>query len=599
MLKIILKTFILLIIIFGIFSCNKKKQLIIIENNNLKNFQEYIKVLIEKTMKEKKITGLAISLIDDQNIIMQEGFGYSDKANNIKVTIDTSFLTASVTKVFTAMAVMQLSEKGKIDLNKPINTYLSEFKIKSHIKKSLPITVHSLLTMHSGLPSDYLKGILLDNNPNKDLMNSFMKLPVILQNVYSISQPDQYYCYSNINYSLLGIIISKVSSQSYFEYIQNNIFKKLNMKNSLFFPEKNSKFFISKGYIKGKEVPSIIMSGIPEGGIYSSISDLTNVMKMIFANGKYNDEQIITEQFLSSMMTKQNINISMDFDFQIGFGFNIGYLPGNDSIKLVYKDGGTNPFSSIIAFLPEHKLGVCLLINSNEQDPNKIAFELLRITLELKTGIKQNKKIKDPMIKLSADQIKNITGLYSSELGPIEITNNKNNLKIKLMGNSFFLIPIKPDYFRLEFRLFDLIPINPGDLDSIRLSYKKINNEEVLAYYDSGFFKGLGTKININKNEKIPKLWMEKIGIYEIINQDINPFVEKFKIYYDIKYNLLFIEIKIINNTRSLIFPIRVISNNQAIIIGNGRHLGETIQIINNKNEKVLYYSGLIFKIIK
>ena len=86
-------------------------------------------------MKNADVTGLSIALVDDQRVVWAQGFGYADKAANIKATADTTYHLGSIAKVFTATAAMQLAEQGKLDIDQPIQKYLPEFSIKSRYRR--------------------------------------------------------------------------------------------------------------------------------------------------------------------------------------------------------------------------------------------------------------------------------------------------------------------------------------------------------------------------------------------------------------------------------------------------------------------------------
>ena len=125
----------------------------------------YLDDYIEARMKKSKVVGLSVAVVDDREVLWTRGFGYADKENGIAATPGTLFDPASVTKVFTATAVMQLVEQGKIELDQSVSHYLPKFSMKSRFSASSDdITVRQLLTHHSGIPGDRLKGMLSRTN---------------------------------------------------------------------------------------------------------------------------------------------------------------------------------------------------------------------------------------------------------------------------------------------------------------------------------------------------------------------------------------------------------------------------------------------------
>lgn len=128
--------------------------------------KDYISWLIKKEMKKNDVTGLSLALVDDQRIVWAEGFGFADVGHHIPATPDTVYRIGSISKLFTATAAMQLAEQGRLDINQPLQSYLPEFSVKSRFASAISITPRTLMTHHSGLPSDLQKGSGLKKIPN-------------------------------------------------------------------------------------------------------------------------------------------------------------------------------------------------------------------------------------------------------------------------------------------------------------------------------------------------------------------------------------------------------------------------------------------------
>ena len=124
---------------------------------------EYVSALVRHEMKKRDVTGLSIALVDDQRVVWAEGFGYADKAGNVPASPDTVYRVGSISKLFTATAAMQLAEREKMDIDRPLGDYLPGFSIRTRFTDAAPVTPRSIMTHHSGLPSDYLKGMWTRN----------------------------------------------------------------------------------------------------------------------------------------------------------------------------------------------------------------------------------------------------------------------------------------------------------------------------------------------------------------------------------------------------------------------------------------------------
>ncbi len=188
-------------------------------------------------MAKNKVTGLSVALVDDKGLIWAQGFGYADKENNIPATPQTVYRVASISKIFTATAIMQLAEQGRINVDEPLTTYLPEFSIKTRFPGGGRITPRNLMTHHSGLPANFYKGIF-SSNPEH-----FTKVIKEIKDEYLAYPPDYVYSYSNLGVTLLGGVIERVSGKDYASYMDESILGPIGMDNSSFFV--NSRYGVS------------------------------------------------------------------------------------------------------------------------------------------------------------------------------------------------------------------------------------------------------------------------------------------------------------------------------------------------------------------
>src|SRR6266545_4748537 len=181
---------------------------------------------IRSRMKELGIPGAALVIVQGDQIVHLQAFGVADAEGRL-VTPQTPFFTGSTGKSFTALAIMQLVEAGKIKLDAPVQTYLPWFRVADP-DASERITVRQLLNQVSGLPHSIGQTQLA----NTDLSDSAIENNVrALANVELNAPPGERYEYSNSNYVTLGMIIQAVTSQSYESYISEHIYKPLHMQN--------------------------------------------------------------------------------------------------------------------------------------------------------------------------------------------------------------------------------------------------------------------------------------------------------------------------------------------------------------------------------
>lgn len=240
--------------------------------------KEKITELIKAEMKKTKTVGLSIALVDDQQTVWLQGFGFQDNEKNIPASASTIYQVGSITKLFTVIAAMQQAEQGKLDIDQPLKKYLPEFSIKSRFADTQPITARTIMTHHSGIPSDYWKGFS-SATPYSELVQS-------MQTEFAAYPPNYIFSYSNVAMTLLGHTVAKVSGKEYQDFVQDELLKPIGMQKSFitsYPPTENP--LMSKSYSKGKENKMYPLRDTPAGGLCANVEDMGRFMQMIFAGG--------------------------------------------------------------------------------------------------------------------------------------------------------------------------------------------------------------------------------------------------------------------------------------------------------------------------
>ena len=178
---------------------------------------------LEGQMLERGLPGAAVGVVADQDLVWATGFGFADTAAKTRMTPATSFRMASHSKLFTATAVMQLREQGKLRLDDPVAKYLPWFKVVPAEAEDPPITIEELLTHSSGLPREAGAHWTTFDFPTRDELRALLPARV------APFAPEVRWKYSNLAYSVAGLIVEAVSGQSYADYIQREIFQPLGM----------------------------------------------------------------------------------------------------------------------------------------------------------------------------------------------------------------------------------------------------------------------------------------------------------------------------------------------------------------------------------
>ncbi|PYI78776.1 MAG: hypothetical protein DMF05_11490 [Verrucomicrobia bacterium] len=214
------------------------------------DFETFLDALIPSQLRNRNIAGAVVSVVKDGQVLFQKGYGYADVEEKKPVLPDqTLFRPGSVSKLFTATAVMQLVEQGKLDLDRDVNDYLDFALPKTYPE---PVTLRQLLT-HTGGFEETLKNLFVahesDIKPLRTYLMNEMPARIFL--------PGKIPSYSNYGFTLAGYIVERVSGEKFERYIENHILKPLGMNNSTFEqplpPQLGPQ--MSKGYLSASKKP--------------------------------------------------------------------------------------------------------------------------------------------------------------------------------------------------------------------------------------------------------------------------------------------------------------------------------------------------------
>jgi len=341
------------------------------ENDSYKETKKTVVTLAYSLMDTYDVPGTVFTLTDgDTGYTWTRGFGYSDIENNIKAEKDTVFNLASISKVFTAISVMQLAELGKINLNEKVTHYIPELNIAPHPIYGgdfKDITVNMLLSHVSGIPGDLFDSFYTKDTYNKDYMNKFVEN---INKEYMDNKPLERWSYSNSSYVLLGIIASRAAGfdddfNGFIEYTQKNIFEKTGMKNTSFFADENIKSKLAVPYSRAsepKEKSNLIVNALPAGGLYSTAEDMSEFMKIFLNNGPYGEKTLLTDTSISVMTSPSGYDMGLNPQLIMGKGMYITEFLG---VKMVGHGGDVAHYHSDMQLSLDNKIGVFASANSS------------------------------------------------------------------------------------------------------------------------------------------------------------------------------------------------------------------------------------------
>lgn len=314
---------------------------------------EAIDSFVQEEMRRNRIPGLSVGIVEGNEVIYLQGFG--DAGSDRKVTPQTSFIIGSMSKSFTALAIMQLVEAGRIDLDVPVQQYIPWFGLADP-EASAQITVRHLLNHTSGIPN--IAGMReLVGTDEKTMEQVVREL-----NRYSfVDSPGVRFQYSNANFWVAGLVIETVSGESYADYVGNHIYEPLDMRNSFTSQTEAKKHGMSEGYHRwfGFSVPTdvpYLSHSLPSGYLISCAEDMTHYLIANMNEGTFEDTTILSPEGIAELHRPSVKAVTGDY----GLGWLIEYVNGNPTIL---HHGSAANFHSTMYFEPDTNRGIVVLTN--------------------------------------------------------------------------------------------------------------------------------------------------------------------------------------------------------------------------------------------
>ncbi|MBU0575837.1 MAG: beta-lactamase family protein, partial [Proteobacteria bacterium] len=320
---------------------------------------------------DNNVVGLSIALVDGDKMVWSEGFGWADKENNIPAASNTVYMLGSGTKTMTAVALLRLHEEGVISLDKPARNYLPEFTMAGRFPNQMQnITVRRLLNHHSGIPGDIYTGLFVEKAWNEWGGNLYTDwLLNYLKDDYPSYDPGKVAIYSNVGFVLAGEIGLRWGGSGggeFDEYMARKLLQPLGMDHTLL---RRIKKNMAIGYIKGQRqaAAETNCTAGATGGAFTTVEDMSRFIMMIVSGGQAPDgSRFLVPETVEMMGVGEKSVLDMDTYWQPGLG-----LDTIDDPTMRYagrawaKNGSTGDFNSYMEMLPDKKLGVIVLSNSD------------------------------------------------------------------------------------------------------------------------------------------------------------------------------------------------------------------------------------------
>ena len=307
---------------------------------------------IQREMADKQLPALSIALVDDQRIVWQRDFG---------ATGHTVYRVGSVSKLFTDIGIMQLVERGELDLDAPVTKYLPTFR--------QPVTLRQLMSHRSGLTREPPVGHYFDATS-----------PTLAATVESLNSTELIYSpgthtkYSNAGIAVVGYVLERTQKQPFAQYLKRAVLDPIGMKESSFEPMPTAKAFMWTYDGRVFRAPTFPLGMSPAGSLYATVGDLGKFLSVLFAGGR----PVLRRETLERMWEKQ-------FGSDFGLGFALSEFEGHRRIS---HGGAIYGFATDLSGLPDQKLGAVVVTTKDSANAvvAHIGREALRLMLAMKEG---------------------------------------------------------------------------------------------------------------------------------------------------------------------------------------------------------------------
>ena len=460
--------------------------------------------ILEESFGEHRSGATAI-VAKQGKILYHDAIGQANIELGVEMKMNHIFRIGSITKQFTAVAIMQLEEQGKLSIQDPITKFLPDYPTKGHT-----ITVEHLLTHTSGIRS-YTDMESFESMFRKDM--SPMDLVSVFKDEPMDFDPGEKFNYNNSGYILLGVIIEKVSGLTYQEYVQKHLFEPLGMTASYYgsasrvIPDRVAGYQGAKGGYRNAEYLSMTLP-YAAGSLLSNVADLYTWTKAVHAH------QLVSAKSLNKAFSPYTLNNGKNSDY--GYGWSLGKIYDR---PVVEHGGGINGFLTESIYVPDEELFVAVFSNCNCQSPSPAANKMAALALgELKTFTK---------VELGVDKLQKYVGVYENEEGRKHkiVLEDGHLYTMSRGGNRYQLNPMGKEWFFFN-----------DNLRTVQFVRDKKGGVQAIKAYERGSYLGTATRtaekienkqaISLSESEL-----QEYKGTYDMGPFKIKIFMEDGKLY--------------------------------------------------------------------
>ncbi len=439
---------------------------------------EFIEKEIRRTMRKQHLPAMAVTVVSGQEILYQDAKGLIDMENEIPASTRSVFKLWSLAKAFTAIEIFREVEEGLVDLEAPLSTYLPDFRIQNSFTANEVPTLRDILAHRGGLPRH--EG-LMPAGVERDDLNYLERFELGASGCYAPYPVGTRYKYSNLGYDLLGRVVEESRDEGFFRQMKLELLNNLGMQNADFYSGAiDSSLHRAMGYEyhKRKYYPYVQydINNFPSGNLYATIEDLSAFLQAVFRKDLFQKEETLSRMLVDHYSRPGDPET-------MGLGWKL--VPMEHGETLVWHDGGpTEGIGSLVAFIPEQKLGIAVIGNGTSFSgfyAIQFALKILNTMLDEQREDEeqpQRAHSKPAVYQVSTEKLRLLEGSYSTFGSVAELRLKGKKLKANLGHISLTLIPLSDTEFAVTHwmertglsRIFE----PPVDFRKLRISFRDL-----------------------------------------------------------------------------------------------------------------------------
>jgi CubicO group peptidase (beta-lactamase class C family) len=319
-------------------------------------FAERVDAYVQQQMTEQQLVGLSLAVMRDGRIVLERGYGFANVEHQVPATPATVYQSGSVGKQFTAAGIMLLVQDGKLRLDDPVTRFVPDAA-----EAWREVTIRHLLTHTSGA-GDYPDDFDYRHDYTEDEMRRLIfSRPLAFR-------PGENWSYSNLGYALLGFVIRQVTGQFYGDFLQQRIFRPLDMSTTRILteadivPNRAAGYRLVDGEVKNQEWVSPVVNTTADGALYFTVRDLARWDSALYDTG------LLSRESLARVRTPVTLMDGTTRPY--GFGWRVGSANGH---AVMMHGGSWQGFKAYIVRYPDDRLTVVVLANLAQARPSTIA----------------------------------------------------------------------------------------------------------------------------------------------------------------------------------------------------------------------------------